>query len=995
MTARIRDMAKGLASLGGLLLILIGPPLALAHFVGWPLPRTVPSVDEVATAARSGVDDMVVLKVLAVLAWLCWAQIALAAMVEVAAVARGRAARRAPVVAAVQMGVGRLVATAALVVASLGPQRSGGAPLPVARLAALVAEPALMGPAPQTAPLTTPRLVARAQDGTRPDEPSRFYVVQRNDSWWSIAEETFGEGQRWKELRTANLGRTMPDGTVIDSGSELIRPGWKLVVPEPQPPAPVTASTGEVDEIEVQAGDHLWGMAEGHVQEVTGGTPSEADIRGHWQTAIDMNRDRFADPDNPSLIYPGQRMRMPSVGRAAGSAVPASEEVNPAPPEPPPSVPASAPIPIRPDLAPTTATMATTAPPTTVRLSVPSAQPTATPAQPGSSAAKGGVPAGVLGTASTVLSVGIAAALVRRRRSRQLRLPSRTQPPTPPPELDDLRASMVVNGDVDQVTKLHRAMRDISAALGSRRSDARPRLIQVAGGRIEVLLTHAELSPPKPWRAEASGMSWELRGEPLDRDEDGVAPIPALVSLGRPDANTELYLDLEAEGVVSLVGSPDEVAGVARSWVLELATSPMAAGVSVIVLGESLAPAESTSDRIREVTAWEEAATDALAWCEQSAAVLEANRWPSPVIGRLRAERADDLAPLVVFSQGVASDRLRGLAAAILDQQASVILVAIGTAMDGALAVEASEGNLAIPSLGLVCEAQTVSLAAAGQVDELLEDASRPPTQLSLVSQPLRTVPATVELRDDEYRDPAFEILVRLLGDISVVGAPRSLKPKQVAVLAYIALHAPVASDRVEDALWVTATASRRKRLANTVSEIRSVLGAANLPISVDGRYRVGPGVVTDVDLFDRRLEHGAQQDDVAAAATLRGALELVQGPVFTYRNVDRMSYVWVDIDNWISTWELKVTDTAEELAQRYLDLGDSQSAVWAARRGLKACQTHVRLTQLLMQAHIVGGDRMAAERVRQSYRGAMEKLELDEGGDDIPDLCVEGLHGG
>ena len=96
------------------------------------------------------------------------------------------------------------------------------------------------------------------------------------------------------------------------------------------------------------------------------------------------------------------------------------------------------------------------------------------------------------------------------------------------------------------------------------------------------------------------------------------------------------------------------------------------------------------------------------------------------------------------------------------------------------------------------------------------------------------------------------------------------------------------------------------------------------------------------------------------------------------------MSYVWVDVDNWISTWELKVTDTAEDLAKRYLELGDPDNAVWAARRGLNTCQTHARLTQLLAQAHLAGGDRMAAERVLQSHRAALEKLELD---DDVGDL--------
>ncbi len=996
VTGRAKDLAKGLAALAGLLLLIIGPPVALASFVGWPLPTTLPGLDTLTAATRRGIDDMVVVKLLAVVAWLCWAQIALAATVELVAVIRGRAAGRAPVLAGLQLGVGRLVATAALIVASSGLPRIAYVPVPVARLAVLAAEPSPVTVSPEPPLVLVSRVVEGARQSARSAGPEQPYVVKRNDSWWALAERTLGSGQRWTTLREANLGRTMPDGTVIALDSELIRPGWQLLLPGDRVDLPPERSNEVAAEVEVavRAGDNLWAMAERHLEAATNRAAEETDVRGHWATVVDMNRDRLADPANPSRIYSGQRIRMPSVGPVAAAspaAPPPAAAVTP--PTVPSSVPASPPVLARPDTAPTLAAT-TRAVPTSVPGQTPPAatrrpRSTSAPADSASSDHKAVVPVGILGTASTVLAVGVAAAVTRRRRLRQMRLPAGVQPPTPPPELDDLRAAMVVNGDVDQVTRLHRALRDVAVGLGNQRSDARPRIVQVTTTRIEVLLSRAVLPAPKAWRAEASGMSWELKGEPLDRDEDGIAPTPTLVSIGRPDPDTELYLDLEAEGVVSLVGSTDAVADVARSWVLELATSPMASGVSVLVLGESLVPAEETSDRVRCVDTWDEVEADALTWCEQSGSLLSATRWATPVVGRMQAERADDLAPLVIVAEGVQSERLKVLADAILEQQTVVVLVAVGGQLDGGLRVEVCDETLTIPSLGLTCQAQAVPPLVAERVDELVADASRLPAQLSLIPGPPRPQPVTIGSATDEYHDPPFEILVRLLGDISVEGAAKPLKPKQVAVLAYIALNAPVACERVQDAVWVTPTASRKKRLANTVSETRSVLGAANLPISVDGRYRVGPGVVTDVDLFDRRIEHAAQQDDLPAAATLRGALELVTGPVFTYGTVHRMAYVWVDLDNWMSTWELKVTDTAEELAKRYLDLGDPESAIWAARRGLRACQIHERLTQLLGQAHMAGGDRLAAERVLQSYRAAMEKLELDDEVEDSREVGV------
>jgi len=974
MRGRLRDFGKGLAAIVGIVLLVVGPPLALWRFVGWPLPSEMPHIDDLTTATRGSISDTAVVKALAVLAWLCWVQIATALLVEATAIVRGRVAGRAPVLAGIQRGAGKLVATAALVAATWGAPRSVPAPVPVARLAALVSEAR-----PAVVSVPDPSLVRAAFTPLRPaasvEEARHVYIVRKNDSWWAIAEREVGDGQRWRELRDANVGRTMRDGTTITSDSILIRPGWEVLIPAARS-APSAVGDAGTDEVEVGRGDNMWVLAERHLRHASSDQVTEDQVRELWSAAIELNRDRFADPSNPSLIFTGQRMRMPGTN---GSSPPSAPPTDPPVASAPVSTTATSPArpPARPDAAPvsTTATTASAA-------SAPTTGSTPSPiARPDSHKAdverRSDVPIGLLGVGGTVVAVGLAASVNRRRRRRQLELPARALAPDPPSELDDLRAAIVVNADVDQVTKLHRALRDVAIALRDHKSRARVRVVQVAGTRIEVLLSEPGPPAPKPWRSEPSGLGWELKGEPVDRDDDGIPPAPALVTLGRPDDATELYLDLEAEGVISLLGQEEEIAGVARSWILELATSPMASGASVVVVGEGLAPS-SDCDRVRRVDSWDEIEAEAIAWSEQSGALLKGRRWATPFTGRLRSDRPDDLAPLVVFAANVRGEGLRKLAGAILDHQSSVVLIAVGADADGALRIDISDGTLAVPSLGLSCRAQVMAADVAEQVDELLEDASRVPTQLTLLPSPRSTAPVATEPPADEYRDPPYEILVRLLGDIAVEGAPGTLKPKQLAVLAYIALNAPVAAERIEDALWVTPTTSRRKRLANTVSEVRRIVGATHLPISVDGRYRVGPGVATDVELFERRIEHAAMQDDGSAVATLRGALELVEGPVFTYRNVDRMSYVWVDVDNWISTWELRVTDAAEDLARRCLDLGDPEGAVWACRRGLRASPTHGRLNSILVQAHRAGGDDVAAQRVIQSHRSAMERLELD-----------------
>lgn len=70
---------------------------------------------------------------------------------------------------------------------------------------------------------------------------------------------------------------------------------------------------------------------------------------------------------------------------------------------------------------------------------------------------------------------------------------------------------------------------------------------------------------------------------------------------------------------------------------------------------------------------------------------------------------------------------------------------------------------------------------------------------------------------------------------------------------------------------------------------------------------------------------------------------------------------------------------TPPNLAQRCLAVGDLDGAVWAARRGLDASQTHRRLTKLLISGPLCQGDIRAADRLLESHQAAMERLKLDD----------------
>lgn len=971
MDSRRREAARGFGALLLLLLLLIGPPVALALLVGWPLPEGLPTLSGIGDAAQSGIDDMVIVKMLALVGWVAWAQVAAAIALEAVALIRGRRAWSMPAMHGVQIAAGQLLATVALLFGTMAPARAAALPLSSLRPVAVVQPEAV-------APVMALPLAARARPAAaqRSVPAEATYVVQPLDSWWGLAETELGDGRRWQELRTLNVGRAMPDGRTVEPASETIYAGWVLRVPGEVPAsAGGDAETGEgTAQVTVAPGDNLWDLAEADLEASLHREASDSEIAPRWQAVIDENRDALVDPGNPSLIVPGQVITFP--GRAVPSAGPSPDREEPVPrgpsPEPEPAGPPSPPT----HHVPTSTTPTS---PTTVRdQAPPSSIPAAEQADPAHGQNDGVLSPRSLGAAGTLLATGISAAVWRRRRRREQSLPRGARAPDPPTQLDGIRAEVVREADVEAIDLLRRALACAARELAVRGRKARVRLVQASRSRIELLLSEPTLPAPDGWHSEASGMAWVLDDVAVCPDSVDLATHPALVSIGRCD-DAQIYLDLEAEGLVAVTGDPAGVADFARSMITELSTAP-GTGASVIVCGSPLGAAAGEADRVRRVDGWEEVADDLLLWATQTRDLLAANRWPSAASGRAVGDRPDLAPTVLILEEPPEDDRFNELCSILSESLVPVVVVAVGSQLPGATGIEVVDGELRIPTLGLHCQAQVLEESAAAATEALLADADRVPAQLSFVDPDAEAEELAPPVSaDDDYVDPPFDILVRVLGNIEVVGGRQPLGPKHTAVVSYVALHSPVAAERIEDGVWSAPTSSRRKRLANTISEARHALGAGHLPPSSDGKYRVGSGVITDLDLFERRVAYARGQSDAPAIVTLRGALDLVSGPVFTYRNTDRASYVWVDLENWISTCELTVTETAEDLAARCVDVGDLKGAIWAARKGLAASPTHARLTAALMHAHIGMGDERAAAQVYRSHVSALERMDIDE----------------
>lgn len=956
MKNRLALLANALAAAAALAGLVVGVPWALVTFVGSPLPTAVPTAADVVTALRhQGVDPAIVVKILAVVVWLAWAQIAWATLVEIRAAAAGRLAARQPVLPAVQVGVARLVAAVTIAAASLTAPKLPAAAATQPALAAVVAGPATTVIATGD---TIPSAAGEVEAGPLPQ-----WTVARHDTYWDIAERTLGDGHAWRRIRDLNAGRTMPDGTVITATSDLLRPGWTLHLPaEAHAPAPEPDPDGQAVEEPigvVEAGEHLWALAERELAANLGREPTTVEVTHYWGELLDLNRHHLADPD---VVQAGQTVALPD--RPSGPppmppATPNAPIVTAADPQlaEPTAAPAAAPAPA-PTSVPTTALPTVASSEGAVDDAAPDAERPAAP--------------GVLGVAGGTLAVGVALGYRRRRTRVASRLPRGRDLPAPT-GFDDLRAELATSADLDDVARRDAALADV-ARTGAAIAEAR------TGDRSITVRVHQPAPPPLGWTADSAATTWTLDGSSAPLSAGAWSPAPLLVTVGRVD-DTEVHVDLESLGVVAVVGEADEVAGFVRAVAAEVAHAPSSRRAHLVTVG-------ATGDLVagdapHRAFTWDDVADDLVALARQTATAVEAANSASPLAARAGRDAPDDaLVPTLVVVSSVPDDpRFAELSAIVAEGRSAVAVLVAGPAAP-ATVITVADGNLAIPSLDVHAAAQVLAADTVDAIEDLLAAAEDVPAE-----------PPKLDFGDDAAvpagTDP--DVVVRVLGAVRVDGAFRHLTPKQTAVVTYIALHAPVTAERIEVGVWPDATGSRRKRLANVLSECRNALGANALPVADGGLYRLGPGVTTDTALFDAHVRAAREHhpDSPDARIHLRHALELVDGPVFGTRSADRASYVWVDVENWMATWELKIADVALALSDAATESGDFDEAIWAAETGLRTLPTHVELTEALMTTYATRGDGAAAERVYTSHVAALEGNDFDDVAESTQQLCA------
>ncbi len=214
-----RQTARALANLTWTLVVVIGGPIALAVFFGWPLPGQMPDWGEAISTPVQLIDPVVILNTFVCLAWICWAIVVSYVALDVVDAARG-IGQRGHRIGPLSTVAAKLVGSALIIIAVARPHPAASSaprPLPVVQLSEVHLNPVHVPVSASTAIDLTPT------PGAPAPAPSPTYTVVRGDNLWDIAEAHLGSGFRWSEIHDLNRD--------LIHDPNLICIGWQLTLP--------------------------------------------------------------------------------------------------------------------------------------------------------------------------------------------------------------------------------------------------------------------------------------------------------------------------------------------------------------------------------------------------------------------------------------------------------------------------------------------------------------------------------------------------------------------------------------------------------------------------------------------------------------------------------------------------------------------------------------------------------------------------------------------
>ena len=572
-----------------------------------------------------------------------------------------------------------------------------------------------------------------------------------------------------------------------------------------------------------------------------------------------------------------------------------------------------------------------------------------------------------LGTA-LLLSAG-AVGMLESRRRRQWRaaiVGTRLALPTPSQTVTETMLRALAGPE--RLARLDIALRAAAADLAAQGAVV---LAAVLGDLGDVcLFIRGSASPTDAvWQLDLHANTWRLSAEtPL---QDLVArarlcsqPCPALVHLGGVAQGGELFVDLEAVGVLSVV-SPHSTE-ILRHAAASLAVSPFLETIRLFTAG--IGDAGLDNDGVELVDSLD-AALDAATMALGS--TMAASQATSTFGLRVTGVGGEAWEPAIVIAAGPHdAGELAHLASVCSPGRGLAVMVDVALDVAGVGWQVRAEGDahvvepIGVRLAPIGCDA--VDVAAVADLLSSTEVATVEPIALRRTDAPTHFI------------EPNWSVMTRVLGQVDVTScdgvAAEFERSKALELVVWLSQHRRRPTrNAARTALWDLDV--RDATFANVVSDARRALARAVAP--PDGQEWIGrtltedlplhEGVVTDAELLAARVEQARGLPALDAIAILRPGLELVAGMPFA-----GTGYLWPDAEGVTSSLVLLATGAAIELANHYLSLGDVEGVFWATGQGLKVLAGHEELIALRMRSQARNGDLAGVRHEWESYERAL-----------------------
>jgi LysM repeat protein len=568
---RLTGLAASVAVLG----IVLGLPALFLAIGASPIPDHVPTLDGIKNALMAPDDGTLVLGLFKVIGWVAWAFMALSLVVEAIARLRKVQAPQLPGLGRPQAAARGLIGLAALLFIA----------------APIAAQPATITTA-AAAPVTVGHVNAGAADQAAAQQDVKVetkqerqrktvdHAVTPGESLWSIAEDHFGDGARYKEL--VELNRDL-----LGAQPSFLEPGWVLKLPALTGGAPAHDYT-------VQPTDTLSEIA----QEQLGDADRWPEI---YQASTGITQPGGAQLTDPDVIDVGWKLNIPGAEQGGSHDDTRHQQPRDVEPETPaspedqrpvdPPAEEEPPVAHEPEVPEVPETAVPDAPPQAEEPAAPAADVDQVDDADDSILDAPWVLAGLTGGGVLLSGALLMALRSRRRAGYRNRTPGRAIA-APPPELAPVEMTLNATGAAAAATVefADEALRRLAAAVGAQGTTMPPlAAVELGHGKLTLHLS-APAAVPAPWVGSPDQTHWHVSTDTavdeLGPDTGNVEPpYPLLATIGMSDTGETWLLNCEELSTLTISGDPTYGLDFARHLAAQLAVNPWSRRVQVDCIG--------------------------------------------------------------------------------------------------------------------------------------------------------------------------------------------------------------------------------------------------------------------------------------------------------------------------------------------------------------------------------------------------------------------------